>query len=301
MAQNENREGELNADAPGDEGIEQKQTPGVDDNNPEEVEELTDPGKAPANGAGVPEMAQVKQQVQDVPPPREDSFSRARLEQLQRDTGAVNSTLSEMETMLSEQLEKMYASSRRRLYLSSAMMIFISALLSWTWLNLNTAFRPENLAHATANIVVDAIPNATDHLHILLIDGAPDIAETFSEHLIESIPEYRDLLAQEFLVTVQEVSNALAAKAVETALTIPPPEAGEPTISTIIRIDAALEQMYNTPPTAGAVSMNEDLVQMMSGMTLTNNLLEKLDRDAGSVTPEELLIGWLHIVSLVAD
>ena len=271
---------------------------------PEEAGDDTDFNVAPgatSDEAEIPEMARVTPLKQDSPPPREANYSSAQLSQLKSDTHLVNRTLAELETTLEEQLETMYKSNRRRLYLSSAMMIFISALLSWTWLNLHTAFRPENLANSTANIVIDAIPNATDHLHILLIDGAPDIAETFSEHLTESIPVYRELLSQEFNAAVEDISGILASRAVETALSIATSEEPEPTISTIIRLDAALEAMYNSNSEAGTSPLHDDLMRRMSRMTATNELLGNLSEGSAPVSPEELLVGWLHIVSLASE
>jgi hypothetical protein len=302
MAENENNEaeidaGEVNADeaTPGEVNAAADEAPSTEGTEP------TEAPNEPIDKVEIPEMARVTPLAQDLHPPRESKYSNAQFEQLRSDTDAVNSTLTELEATLADQLEVMYASSRRRLYLSSAMMIFISALLSWTWLNLHTAFRPENLANATANIVIDAIPNATDHLHILLIDGAPDIAETFSEHLTDSIPVFRELLSSEFLTTVEDLSNALASRAVETALSLPPTEEAETTISTIIRLDAALEEMYNSSVEDGSVAIRDDLLQRMSSMTATNELLESLREDGAPVAPEELLIGWLHIVSLATE
>jgi hypothetical protein len=249
----------------------------------------------------IPETATVKPLEQDRRPPREANYSNAQLEQLKNDTKTVNITLMEIESQLTKQLEKMYAANRTRLYLSSAMMIFISWLLAWTWLNLHTAFRPENLANATANIVIEAIPNATDHLHILLIDGAPDIAETFGEYLTESIPVFREQLSQEFQVAVEELSSTLAAQAVETVLNLPPTDEAETRLSTLLRLDSALEEMYNSPLENGSEAVREDLQRRMSSMTVTNNLLKDLSIQNIPVAQEELLIGWLHIVSLAAE
>ncbi len=255
----------------------------------------------PAAKVAIPEKDTVTPLEQVQHPPREANYTKAQLEQLKNDTKTVNITLMEIESQLTKQLEKMYAANRTRLYLSSAMMIFISWLLAWTWLNLNTAFRPENLANATANIVIEAIPNATDHLHILLIDGAPDIAETFDEILTESIPVFREQLSQEFQAAVEELSSTLAAQAVETALKLPPTGEGETNISTLMRLDASLEEMYNSPLENGSESVREDLLRRMSSMTVTNGLLKDLSEDNIPVAQEELLIGWLHIVSLAAE
>ena len=307
MANNENNEAEGGKAEGGEAEVRPKEAnatadaatdaKGPSDNNADNAVAPEDPDDA----GKIPEMARVTPLEQDLHPPRETNYSSAQLSQLKADTLIVNKTLSGLESRLSKQLETMYTASRRRLYLSSAMMIFISALLSWTWLNLHTAFRPENLATATANIVIDAIPNATDHLHILLIDGAPDIAETFSENLTDSIPVFRELLAQEFQTTVEELSNVLASQAVDVALSVAPSEVPEPTIATIIRLDAALEEMYNSTTSADRIPLRDDLLRRMSGMTATNELLDNLSEDNGPVSPEELLIGWLHIVSLATE
>ena len=279
MAANENSEEEVKA---GD-----AKTPEA---NPEPVDKVE-----------ITKMAKVTPLEQDLHPPREANYSNAQLEQLKNDTKTVNITLMEIEAQLTNQLEKMYKANRTRLYLSSAMMIFISWLLAWTWLNLHTAFRPESLANATANIVIDAIPNATDHLHILLIDGAPDIAETFDEILTESIPVFREQLSQEFQAAVEELSSTLAAQAVETALKLSPAGEAETNISTLMRLDASLEEMYNSPIENGSESVRENLMRRMSSMTVTNGLLKDLSEENIPVAQQELLIGWLHIVSLAAE
>ncbi|MSQ02606.1 MAG: hypothetical protein EXR71_12080 [Myxococcales bacterium] len=213
--------------------------------------------------------------------------------------------VTEIEGLLQVELDKEGAANRRTMKLGVGFGGFVAIYLTWVSWAISELLDPTGLAHAASGFAIGAVPEAAQHVRVLVVDGAPDLVRAGSDQIIAMVPGYRLMLQEEIDPVFDEVAMVLATTAVKELST----HAGDPSArysssdaiqagadAAVARIDGILNDAMELPDEEG-VTPRQHIGAALVQLKKIDAQLKIMARKGGDPRERELLVAWLGVVA----
>ena len=226
------------------------------------------------------------------------------------DQSNMNSVLDEIKTDLTTEEN----TTRTFTMVGGGLAGFLCLYLLWLNVQINQFFDPEALSDATAGAAIEAAPDVSSQLRLVIVDGAPDIARALSTSAVDLIPNYRELLEEEMRPVIDEVARVLASTAVSKIAEASGTKGADGEASAgaqavlegkalqaaadevMNRLDYVLEEALDTPTEADGPTPRQTIETAQEQLINIDRGLDMLMRKRGDPRERELVMAWLSLL-----